>query len=267
MKKGTLIYKFLITSFLILFFILLSDDFLFSVLGQELNELPITVDYKPADRGKKPGRGQDNNDSSGIRGNTRGDEDSFVLIIPKNDFGQTYNEYPTFWFYFGYESAKFKFKLNNLDPNKVDNSEDIIFEVNGGPGIFCFQLPTTQTPLKVGEKYEWILSSLNYRAKTHSTVKGFIERTFDVHSSELEKNSFSEKIDILKEGKWYDLLNTLTEKIKENPENKELKKLWFNLLKDENVALDKLSDKLQKEEQKNNVFININSASLTNEEK
>ena len=264
MKKGTLIYKFLITSFFILFFILFSDDFLFLVLGQELNELPITVDYKPADRGKKPGRGQDNDDSSGFRG----DEDSFVLIIPKNDFGQTYNEYPTFWFYFPYSSANFNFKLTNTnlstDKEELVYSKKIKCQVNNEPGIFYFELPSTQLPLKEGEIYKWELTWLNYKGKPHISHQGVIETVSSDHHFNLEEKGFSEQIQILSQGKWYDLFSTLTQKVKENPEDKELTQLWFNLLKDEDIELSDLSQELENQNQQRNIGNNIQPCSLIN---
>jgi hypothetical protein len=168
-----------------------------------------------------------------------------TALVPPTNIGLTISERPTFWFYVPYQSAKpVEFSLSD-DKNNVVYKTTL--QPTGTPGIVSINLPQSVPPLKRGKNYQWKFSYICHptlRSK-NASVYGYVER------SSLDRNKKSqleqattprERISLYAaNGWWYDLLTTLAEERRKNPQDAELAAAWENLLRQQDIALEAIA--------------------------
>ncbi len=148
---------------------------------------------------------------------------------------QTIAERPTFWFYIPYlpvSQLNAEFVLIN---EKEDDVYSATFPLRQQPGIVSLQLPKTMPPIKEGNKYRWIFSVIcnPQNLSGNATVNGWVERVpvSPTLSSKLKAASAKERVSVYADARlWYETLTTLAELRRTNPQDKEVKADWAEIL-------------------------------------
>ena len=205
--------------------------------------------------------------SGGSRGCVGGNKLTALVPLTKNSqgkeyvFGTTAAEYPTFWFYIGYELAtemRITFVLTDDQSHEIYQATALISK-NTTPGIFS--LRPTEVPLKVGKMYQWYFyvdCHPTDSSEPFSFVNGWVERV------SLEETPYSDGVPPLtgtgieqavvygREGVWYDALTIVGEQLQANPQDARIQAEWTGLLLDiglEAIPLEPLEAlKLEKED-------------------
>lgn len=260
-------YKSLIIKlFLTLSVILLSAYFSSFSMGKQVktnNLLQATVENKPHYTSQivphqgncQIGNIQQNNESKpgGVRGD-EGNQLTFVALIPENNGGLTYSQYPTFFIYSDYKIDKGNFYT--IQFTLINKQDEITctqkFKLTKTPSIFHFKL--SSPALNINKKYDWEFQIKDGEDKLDS-VKGWIKVIRSkLSEKELNKMSPSELFNFYDERDiWYDKLMVLAEMIKKD--KKEEPKL-FSLLKEYKVNLGKLVEQIKAQNDSDtNIFV------------
>lgn len=168
-----------------------------------------------------------------------------TALVPPTNIGLTISERPTFWFYVPYQSARpVEFSLSDDKNNVVYNTT---LQLTGTPGIVSINLPQSVPPLKRGKNYQWKFSYICHptvRSK-NASVNGYVERISldrDLKSQLEQATTLRERISLYAaKGLWYELLTTLAEERRKNPQDVELAAAWENLLRQAEVALEAIA--------------------------
>ncbi len=165
------------------------------------------------------------------------------------NFESTVSEYPTFWVYVPYTSEEAPSGEFSLQ----DGEEDVYrtsFQLPGKPGIVGISLPANAKPLEVGKTYRWYFeincpSSNSTNQKTPASVTGIVKRVSpSIELAEELKNAKTplERIAAYtKHSIWYETLTELAQLRLKEPENPAIKKLWVDLLTDDNIGLNSIA--------------------------
>ncbi len=212
------------------------------VSAKEERQLPRTQwnDFSPPNRGL-PGRREG--------GGTRGPcPPSITALIPTSTMGRTALSQPTLLYYFpvSLENAWVEFELANEDDDTLYKTS---FKLsNTEPGIVSLNLAEQENAptLEVNQSYHWYLTikcdpdSLD--ASSDVLVHGWINRVALNSSqvSQLEEAQPNEQLQFYaQEALWYEMLNTVAELRRSNPDDLTLKQTWSDLLN--SVGLDRIA--------------------------
>ncbi len=156
--------------------------------------------------------------------------------------------YPTFWFYLPEKLTKeitAEFVLQDSNDNLIYRTQ--LKELENSSGIINLNLPQSSQPLIVNREYYWTFSLYcnPQKPSTAITLKGTIKRinleekmisNLENIETPLEKANF-----YAFQGIWHDTFTLIAQLYAENPEQKEVKSAWENLLSQ--VDLMELVDK------------------------
>jgi hypothetical protein len=135
-------------------------------------------------------------------------------------WGQTTSAHPTIWFFMPYtdRTTNLKFSLQN---DREDDLYTADIPAPKIPGIISVQIPASQQPLQVNQKYRWKLTAKIYCDKgiSEKYVMGWVSR---VNSSNAD-------------GIWYDNVTILAQQLLLDPNNVQLKQDWNDLLNSANL--------------------------------
>ncbi len=190
--------------------------------------------FEPPDEGASP---------TTAGGGTRGpllsclkDGKSIIPLLPKNNFGLTVSQYPTFFLYIP-ESTAQEARLVLREPDKDAPIYDTTLHVPSQPGIVRLSLPNDAAlpPLKEGKTYHWYLSLVcgTEDSTKYGRADGWIERIAPSVplTNELKKASLPDRPKIYgKAGIWQETLTTLAELRSASPNNLALVTDWEALL-------------------------------------
>lgn len=212
------------------------------VSAKEQTQLPRSQwnNFTPPDRGL-PGRREG--------GGTRGPcPPTITALIPTSTLGRTALGKPTLLYYFpvSLENAWVEFEL-------ADEEDETIYKTsfklsNTEPGIVSLNLSDQDgaPTLEVDQNYHWYLTikcdpdSLD--ASSDVLVHGWINRVAlnSSQMSQLEQAQPQERLQFYaQEALWYEMLNTLAELRRSNPEDPALKQTWLDIL--QSVGLDRIA--------------------------
>ncbi|MBD0343360.1 MAG: DUF928 domain-containing protein [Coleofasciculus sp. Co-bin14] len=149
---------------------------------------------------------------------------------------QTIAERPTFWFYVPYFPASDRSAEFVLIDEKENDVYAATFPLTQPPGIVNLQLPGTMPPLKEGKQYRWVFSIICNPANRSgdATVNGWIERVpiSSALSGQLEVATVRERVSIYADARlWDETLTSLAELQRTNPQDRELKAEWTDVLR------------------------------------
>lgn len=164
-------------------------------------------------------------------------------------WGLTTVEHPTFWFYLPYtksDSYLTEFVLQDQDSNLLYTKNVALPEQ---PGIISITIPSNIRALAVDQQYRWFLKV--YCNKTERAeeslpiyVEGVVRRVKlnPIATQELSTALKQQQVAIYAEnGIWFQVLATLAELQKNNPQDMEMQAAWRNLLIE--VGLSDVADK------------------------
>lgn len=170
-------------------------------------------------------------------------------LAGEKNFELTVSEYPTFWVYVPYTSAE----VSSGEFSLQDGEEDVYrtrFQLPAKAGVVGISLPSTNKSLEVGKTYRWYFeincpSSDATNQKTPDSVTGIVKRVSpSIKLAEELKNAKSplERIAAYtKNSIWYETLTELAQLRLKEPENPTIKKLWVDLLTDDNIGLNSIA--------------------------
>jgi Domain of Unknown Function (DUF928) len=205
------------------------------------------VEKDPPSRGTPPGK-----EGTGSRGDCiyQQDKPPLTRIVGGNQSHLTVKAYPTIWVYLPYtaqEATKGEFSLQDGDMEIYRTS----LKLPTKSGIVGISLPSKIPALKVGKEYRWYFDINCSRhvsfdnSKTPASVTGVVERK--LISVELERdlktaNTSLEKILVYaKHDIWYEAITDLAKLRLNEPNNPTFKKVWVELLKNEDLGLEQIS--------------------------
>ncbi|HBB35481.1 MAG TPA: hypothetical protein DDZ80_18830 [Cyanobacteria bacterium UBA8803] len=200
-----------------------------------------------------PGQGEPKQSgTTGSRGKCYQDKDqrssSLTPLLPSTNQGLTMAERPTFFVYVPPTLAQIaEFVLiDRTDKNKPREVYYKTFSLPQVSGIVSVKLPTEQPPLEIGRDYQWSFTLFcdSDERSDDISVYGWVKRTAPnlAVSNALENAKPLERAALYGEyGMWQELLTTLADLRRSQPENSTLASIWNQLLKSESVKLDKIS--------------------------
>jgi Domain of Unknown Function (DUF928) len=211
----------------------------------QMNLTPVEKD--PPRRGTPPAK-----EGTGSRGDCiyQQDKPPLTRIVGGNQSQFTIKDYPTIWVYLPYtaqEATNGEFSLQDGDIEVYRTR----LKLPTKSGIVGITLPSTIPALKVGKEYRWyfdINCSLNVSAdnsQTPASVTGIVQRK--LISVELEKGLKTAKTPLenifvyAKHDIWYEAITELAQLRLNEPNNSTFKKVWVELLNNDNFGLGKLS--------------------------
>ncbi len=132
--------------------------------------------------------------------------------------GTTTAFYPTFWFYIPYQPPfTGEFVLQDKEGNLVYKTNVMLPET---PGVISFSLPSTEPPLKIGERYHWYFKIYCRSEPPPSFVDGWLQIVSlnpDL-KSQIEKATLPEQVALYAiNGIWYEALTAAAELRRTDP--------------------------------------------------
>jgi len=187
----------------------------------------ISQAFEPPDRGAT---------STSAGGATRGgctqQEAGLIPLMPKDQFGLTFNERPTFYWHVSKSNVK-KAQFILLDDN-----ENVVYETNlalpSEPGVFAFSLPPEVPGLKVDKQYQWFME-VNCDSQTNETFtfEGSVERTKPSLAVQIKLNKLEPKHRskiYAGAGIWHDAINNVAQQRCTTPNDSTTRLYWNQLL-------------------------------------
>jgi hypothetical protein len=163
----------------------------------------------------------------------------------QNVWGLTTVERPIFWFYLPYtktDSYPAEFVLQDQDSNILYTKNVALPEQ---PGIISVAIPNNIRALAVDQQYRWFLKVYCERTKQSPPiyVEGVIRRVnLSPTVTQQLSTGLQQQVAIYAEnGIWFQVLATLAEFQKNNPQNRAMQVAWRNLLIE--VGLSEVADK------------------------
>lgn len=211
----------------------------------------LADDFNPPDRGL-PGRRRGGGTRNPQVECVQSTDQVLTVLLPENSLGLTIADYPQiFWFTPPHQAPLVEISLYATNTDFQD--EELLFlsqfKTSGEGGISQFKVPPAINfaPLKEGDVYHWYVSLIcdpNDRSQD-VTVSGWIERV-PVPSTLAHTLDSLVGIDrykaLAKEGLWFDALDTWASLHCDSREKSDvLNSLWQNLLGDDQVNLEELS--------------------------
>lgn len=169
---------------------------------------------------------------------------------PESAFGLTSSDRPTFWFYLPFApkpQATEEVEFVLVDTETEEDIYQTTLTLQGTPGIIGIPLPADRSALAVGRQYRWTLSYICQpeNRREDIAIDGVVERVVldPTVSNQLQTaKSDRDRLSIYAaNGLWYDALTTLARLYQSQPQDKNLKADWFDLLK--SVGLENLTQK------------------------
>jgi Domain of Unknown Function (DUF928) len=135
-------------------------------------------------------------------------------------WGQTTSARPTLWFFMPYTDRTTKLEFS-LQDDREENIYVSSIPAPQRPGIISVQIPASQKPLQVNQKYRWKLTAKIYCDKgvTEKYAMGWVSRVNSPNA----------------DGIWYDNVTILAQQLLLDPNNVQLKQDWSDLLNSANL--------------------------------
>ena len=169
----------------------------------------------------------------------------FTPLLPSSNFGLTVSSHPTVLAHIPTSSAEYIFFT--LRDEVSEETFQTILPISPQSGIIGIDIPREAPALEVGKTYKWSFALMcNDKLRPDSpTVEGFIKRIQPEYelANKLEKfedNDINVAALYGKAGIWYDTLSTLVNLKQNEPQDRNLKKIWDNLLL--NVGLESITN-------------------------
>jgi hypothetical protein len=190
--------------------------------------VPVAVfaqEYVPPVEGL-PGRRQ----GGGTRGDCLHGDAPLIALMPDTNFGQTLDEYPTFYWYIPDVPAEgAEFVLLDEQDNEVYVAD---YQLSGQPGLIRLSLPDQAglPPLEVGQNYRWYFSLICDRLDRSGDLftEGWVRRIEDPDLTEqaADLSEGDRAVLYAESGIWYDTLNILAQMRRAQPDSLAIHESW-----------------------------------------
>jgi hypothetical protein len=211
--------------------------------------MAIAQEYVPPVEGL-PGRRQ----GGGTRGDCLPSDASLIALMPNSNFGQTLEDYPTFYWYVPEVAAEAaEFVLLDENDNEIYIAE---YQLSNQSGIISLSLPATAglPPLEVGQDYHWYFSLICDRLDRSGDLftEGWVRRISDPSLAQQasQLSALDQATLYAESGIWYEALDILAGLRRDRPTDPQVSQGWTTLLN--SVGLGELIDQ---------PFIELNASS------
>ncbi|MBD2095819.1 DUF928 domain-containing protein [Trichocoleus sp. FACHB-591] len=188
----------------------------YSVMAQ----LPPSVPRTPPPNKTDVGGGLNNTYACGTV------QEHMVALLPKENPVTTISAHPKILLYIPYHSeevilAEFSVLVG---PEEITRLYKTQFKLPETPGITSIGLPTTlQSALEEGKFYHWYVKLYCQGNHEPLTVDGWVQRV----AATPERK---QQIEAITPNVWYDSIARLSDRLRSNPQNSELRTRWRNLM-------------------------------------
>jgi hypothetical protein len=172
-----------------------------------------------------------------VTGGSRGTGDATITldVLAPDEIGVTTQEQPSL-FWFQSKPADAKFELTVLQENKVKPIIQIMVERSTKAGIQRLKLSEHGAKLAPGVEYQWVVALVTDPENRSSDLvaSGVIKRvepTADLKAKITKATPASLAGVYAEAGIWYDALSVLSDQIDAQPENKSLREIRSDLLR------------------------------------
>ncbi len=164
---------------------------------------------------------------------------SVTPLLPKTNIGFTVEERPTIFIYVPPTTAKKV--LFTFQEEDAKNYFQINLPLPEKPGVVGVKLPDSVPALKINKNYKWSLIIVcTEDLETDSPwVSGWVRRV-QTNQSLILPGSLDSVSQLAKSGIWYDLLSTLAQLRRSQPNNQDVSHAWQDLLN--NVGLNAIAN-------------------------
>lgn len=216
----------------------------------EITFIPAVQQPDPPDKGTP-----ESNEGTGSRGDCPHEPNALppTSLVGSNNLTTTVSGHPSFWAYIPYSAKQVRTTEFALQDEDKDLYRAHIELPSNVPGIIEIKLPSTISPLKIGQQYRWYLeidcSTIASETNLSSdTLTGIVKR-IEISSkfkNELETAQTTlEEIRIFaKYGIWHETLTQLVQLRRSEPQNLNYRKLWNSIFSQPDVGLAKVSKNL-----------------------
>jgi hypothetical protein len=163
-----------------------------------------------------------------------------TALVPVFGMGETIAEYPTFfWSISGTSFLEVEFALWDEKDKEVYKVRYALAEsAVKNSSIISLTLPAfaNLSPLKIGEKYRWVLASIcdHFDRSLDHYTEGWIKRVEadPTLARRIEQATPEERVGLYADARlWYDTVATLSELRRDRPNDKNLAEAWDTILK------------------------------------
>ncbi|KAF3888243.1 MULTISPECIES: DUF928 domain-containing protein [Nostocales] len=184
--------------------------------------------------------GQSNTTNSRMTGANTAEK--LTALLPSTHLGLTLTSHPTFLVYVPKTSAKvLEFTLEDEAGEGIYQTK---INLKGVPGIVSFSLPKTEPALEVGKDYRWVVSIIcQQTGPTNPFIEGLVRRSpvNATLTNRINKAKPLEQIVLYSQsGYWFEALTNLANLRLSQPQNREIKTAWNELL--ESVDLNAIAN-------------------------
>jgi len=172
-----------------------------------------------------------------VTGGSRGTGDTAVTldVLAPDDIGTTTQEQPSL-FWFQSKPADAKFELTLLQENKVKPLIQVKVERSSKAGIQRLKLSDHGVKLSLGVEYQWVVALVTDpdNRSTDLVASGVIKRIAPAgdFKERISKAAPASLAGLYAEaGVWYDALAAMSDRIEAQPENKTLREMRADLLR------------------------------------
>ncbi len=175
------------------------------------------------------------------RGSCPRTDTNLTAIVPISHAGKTVAKYPSFWFYFPYNSQSIKkveFVLQNESRESIVRSPVAIPQ---HPGYANVSLPLTAPPLAMGKWYRWYIKVYCDRDSNNTPlfVQGWVNRVALDSNLYLKLREKPQQAHLTygSHNIWYDAVHTVLSRYQSQPHNSSLNRDLRQLTKAKGVDL------------------------------
>ena len=190
---------------------------------------------------------------TGSRGNCpyKQDVPPLTALGGGGNLTQTLNARPSFWVYVPYSSTEVSTAEFTLQDGESDLYRGFVSIPANKSGIIEIKLPSTVAPLKTGKQYRWYFEiscspETEENITAFATLTGIVKKVEISTALELELNRAENDLErikiVAKHGMWYDTLTYLAQLRLKKQSSSLPKRLWENILSQENVGLVEIAE-------------------------
>jgi hypothetical protein len=213
--------------------------------------LPSDARYRPPSNLQRP----DGRQGAATRNGICAKPNTFSLMVPLSNYGQTTAAYPTFyWFLNNHTFPEAVFELSEVRRNQPIQIDPTIgplvepgpiyqttFRIMASTSLASLTLPASSglPPLKIGREYRWKLKLNCFKVPPEGgfitgspvSIQGWIKRVEPSARLKAQLGSTSRRYEVYaQESLWYDAIHDLAEQRQRQPSLPRLIQDWRNLM-------------------------------------
>lgn len=169
-------------------------------------------------------------DAQNYSAQTESQQPALQALVPKDNYGLTFSERPTFWVYIPKTSAK-QIVLS-IKEEGIKHHAQIFLPITGVSGIIGLTPSEDSKSLEIGKNYQWAVVMVcgDQPSPNDPVITAWVKRVAQSQQIDSSLNLLEQAIRYGKKGMWYDALTALAQARQLQPEDSKLIRSWAELL-------------------------------------